>query len=116
MNFDFSKQKEKVLPIKENTQTSILRYDEVLYMECTGNLVSVFHTQNSLPISYTSPLISNETILGDFGFVRISDNKIVNMYHVKKLNSKKREIHMSNKCILEVSRRKWHKIAEFFKL
>lgn len=61
-------------------------------------------------------LICNETILGAFGFVRISANKIVNMYHVKKLNSKKREIHMSNKCILEVSRRKWLKIAEFFKL
>jgi DNA-binding LytR/AlgR family response regulator len=116
MNFDFSKQKEKVLLIKEKTQTSILRYDEILYMECTGNLVSVFHTQNSSPISYTSSLISNETILGDFGFVRISDSKIVNMYHAKKLHSKKREIHMSNESILEVSRRKWHKIAKFFKL
>ncbi|GAB1405349.1 hypothetical protein MASR1M74_25300 [Lentimicrobium sp.] len=115
MNFDFSKQKGKILPIKEKTQTSFLCYDEILYLECTGNLVFVFHTQNARHISYTSSLISNETILGDFGFVRISDNKIVNMYHVKKLNSIKREIHMSNGCVLEVSRRKWHKIAELFK-
>jgi len=114
MNYDFSKQKEKKLPIKEKTQTSLLLYDEILYLECTGNLVFVFNTQNETPFSYSNSLINIETELCDFGFLRINHNKKVNMYHVKKLYAKKHEILLSDESILTVSRRKWQKIKDFF--
>ena len=114
MDFDFSIQKEKKLPIKEKTQISLLRYDEILYFECTGNLVFVFNTQNATPFSYTKSLNSIEEELADSGFRRIYHNLVVNMYHVVNLNSKKHEITLSNSTILEISRRKWHIIKEFF--
>lgn len=114
MNFDFSKQKEKKLPIKEKTQTSLLRYDEILYLECTGNLVFVYHSQNEIPFSYSNSLINIEIELVQYGFLRINHNKLVNMYHVQNLNSKKHEIRLSTNHILTVSRRKWKNIREFF--
>jgi DNA-binding LytR/AlgR family response regulator len=114
MNFDFSKQKEKKLPIKEKAQTSLLRYDEILYLECTGNLVFVYHSQNESPFSYSNSLINIETELAQYGFLRINHNKLVNMYHVQNLNSNKHEIRISSSKILTVSRRKWQNIKEFF--
>ena len=116
MDFDFGKQKEKKLPIKEKTQTSLLRYDEILYLECTGNLVFVFHTQNAAPYSYTNSLVSIEAELAQFGFIRISHNRLVNMYHAQNLNSKKHQINIGSDHILTVSRRKWQKIKDFFSL
>ena len=116
MDFDFSKQKEKKLPIKEKTQTSLLRYDEILYLECTGNLVFVFHTKNTTPYSYTNSLVSIETELAQFGFLRISHNRLVNMYQAQNLNSKKHQISIGSDHILTVSRRKWQKIKDFFSL
>ena len=116
MDFDFSKQKEKKLPIKEKTQTSLLRYDEILYLECTGNLVFVFHTKNKTPYAYTNSLGSIEAELAQFGFIRISHNRLVNMYHAQNLNSKKHQINIGSDHILTVSRRKWQKIKDFFSL
>lgn len=114
MNFDFSKQKEKKLPIKEKTQTSLLRYDEILYLECTGNLVFVYHLKDGNPFSYSNSLTNLETELLGFGFLRISHNRVVNMYHVQNLNSKKHEISLGDNMKLDVSRRKWQNIKEFF--
>lgn len=114
MNFDFSKQEYNKLAIKEKTQTNIVRYDEITYLECNGNLVFVFHTKNRAPYSYSKPLIEIECELADFGFLRINHNKLVNMQHVLNLNSKKHEMTLANEITLSVSRRKWQKIKEFF--
>ena len=116
MDFDFSKQKEKKFPLKERTQTSLLCYAEVLYLECTGNLVFVFHTKNATPYSYANSLVSIEAELAQFGFLRISHNRLVNMYHAQNLNSKKHQISIGSDHILTVSRRKWQKIKDFFSL
>jgi len=56
MNFDFSKQRDKKLQIREKMQTSLIRYDEIIYLECTGNLVFVHHTKDENPISYSNSL------------------------------------------------------------
>jgi len=114
MNFDFRKQKEKILPIREKTQTSLLRYDEILYFECTGNLVFVFHIQTTTPFSYSNSLIDLEAELADSGFLRINHNQIANMYHVKQLIAKKHEVRLNDFRILSVSRRKWKNIKDFF--
>jgi len=68
MNFDFNKQKGKKLPIKEKTQTSLLNYDEILYLECTGHLVFVYHTRNNKPVFYTNSLVAIEEGLTNYGF------------------------------------------------
>ena len=114
MNFDFSKQKVMKFPIKEKTQTSLINYDEILYLECTGHLVFVYHTRNNKPVFYTNSLVAIEEGLTNYSFLRINHNIVVNMYHVYLLNSRKHEIHLRNDKILSVSRRKWKKIAEFF--
>lgn len=114
MNFDFSKQKINKLAIKEKTQTNILCYDEITYLECKGNLVFVFNTKNHKPYSFSKSLIEIESELADFGFKRINHNKLVNMKFVVNLNSKKHEIRLANEISLTVSRRKWQKINEFF--
>lgn len=114
MNFDFSKQKQNKLAIKEKTQTNIMGYDEITYLECTGNLVFVFHTKSRTPYCYSKSLIEIECELEGYGFLRINHNKVVNMQHVLNLNSKKHEIRLVNEVTLTVSRRKWQKIKEFF--
>lgn len=114
MKIDLNKQKEKKLAIKEKTQTSLLNYDEILYLECTGHLVLVYHTRNNKPVFYTNSLVAIEEALTNYGFLRINHNIVVNMYHVYLLNSRKHEIHLRNDKILSVSRRKWKIIAEFF--
>lgn len=114
MSFDFSTQKENKLPIREKTQTRLLRYDEILYLECTGNLVFVFNRQNATPFSYTNSINNIEEELAESGFIRTNHNAVVNMYYVVNLNSKKHEITLSDSTILTVSRRKWHIIKEFF--
>jgi DNA-binding LytR/AlgR family response regulator len=114
MNFDFSKQKHNILAIKEKTQTTMVRYDEITYVECNGSLVFVFHTKNHKPFSYSKSLLEIECELTDSGFRRINHNKVVNMQHVLNLNPKKHEITLTNEITLTVSRRKWPNIKEFF--
>jgi hypothetical protein len=53
MNFDFSKQKHNILAIKEKTQTTVVRYDEITHVECDGNLVFVFQTKNHKPLTFS---------------------------------------------------------------
>lgn len=113
MNFNFSQQKEMVFCIREKEQTSFLIYHEILWFECDGNVVKVFTTNDNTPVSYTNSLLSIEKRLSSFGFLRINHHKIINMAHVKNINSRKREITLSNKGIHPVSRRKWPKIKEF---
>jgi len=114
MNFDFSKQRDKKLSIREKMQTSLIRYDEIIYLECTGNLVFVHHTKDETPFSYSNSLALIEKELLEYGFMRINDNMLINMYHVQKLISKKHEILVGNNKILSISRRKWKKVKEFF--
>jgi DNA-binding LytR/AlgR family response regulator len=109
MNFDFSKQRDKKLAIKEKMQTSLIRYDEIVYLECTSNLVFVYHTKDEAPLSYSNSLAHIEKELLKYGFMRINDNMIINMYRVQKLISKKHEILVSNDKNLSISRRKWKK-------
>lgn len=114
MDLDFSKQKDKKLSVIEKTKTSFINYETITYLECDGNLVFVFHTHDKSPYSYTNSLIKLESELTECGFLRISHNKLVNMYHVMNLNSKKHEIQLSDGNILTVSRRKWQKIRNIF--
>src|SRR5450759_5220112 len=100
MDFDFSKQKDKKLLIKERTQLSIVRYDEITYLECDDKLVYVHHMKYDQAFCYTKSLSELECELNQFGFLRIHNNKVVNMQHVLSLNSKKREIRLSTLEIL----------------
>lgn len=114
MDFDFSKQKDKKLLIRERTQLSIVRYDEITYLECDDKLVYVHHMKYDQAFCYTKSLSELECELNQFGFLRIHNNKVVNMQHVLSLNSKKREIRLSTLEILTASRRKWQKVKSFF--
>jgi len=114
MSCDFTKQKEKTLLIKEKSLRHIVPYNEILWLECDGNIVTVFLVGDNTPVSYTNSLTDIEKCLGEFGFLRINHNKIVNMAHVKKMKSKTREIILGNDEVLTVSRRKWQIIKNFF--
>lgn len=114
MDFDFSKQKEKRLSVIEKTKTSLIKYETITYLECDCNIVYVFHTQDKSPYSYSNSLVKLESELTEFGFIRISHNRMVNMYHVMNFDSKKHEIKLSDGKYLTVSRRKWHKIRNMF--
>jgi DNA-binding LytR/AlgR family response regulator len=116
MKFDFSKQKEKKLAIKEKTQISFLNYDQILFFECSGSLVFIYHSQSVKPLTFCATLNDIETKLNCYGFLRINHNTIINMFHVKKMCTKKHEVHLSNEFILHVSTRKWHKVKCFVDL
>ena len=114
MRHDFSLQRDHKLPIKEKTITSFVGYNEIIFLQCSGNLVFVYHTLHQTPYSYSISLAELETTLTNFGFVRINHNVLINLHHVLHLNTKKRQLQLTNGNNLTVSRRKWQKIKEFF--
>ncbi len=116
MNFDFSIQKEKKLAIKEKTQISFLSYHQILFFQCSSTQVFIFHSQGVNPIIFCNTLKELEAKLSCYGFLRINHNTIINMFHVKKMCTKKHEVHLSNDFILHVSARKWHKVKCFIDL
>lgn len=114
MEYNYSRQKDNKLAIKEKTQINLVRYDEIIYLECYGNLIFVYHMTDKKPYSYTNSLAHLESELSEFGFLRIDHNKLINMSHVLNLNAKNHCVELTNDIILKVSRRKWRGCRNYF--
>lgn len=107
---NFSKQNDQTISIITKTKIHSVLLECILYIECDGTLIKVFHNESDKPYYCTNTLKKLEAELTEFGFIRIIHNRLVNMKHVASSNAKTHEVHMKNGLTLSISRRKWHKV------
>lgn len=107
---NFSKQNNQTISIITKTEIHSVLLEYIIYIECDGTLIKVFHAESDKPYYCTNTLKNLEAYLSEFGFVRTIHNRLVNMKHVAYCNAKNHEIHLKNGLTLPISRRKWHKV------
>ena len=107
---NFSKQNDQTISIVTKTEIHSVLLECILYIECDGTLIKVFHADSDKPYYCTNTLKKLEADLAEFGFIRIIHNCLVNMKHVACCKAKTHEIHLKNGLILPISRQKWHKM------
>lgn len=113
---NYSKQNGQTFNIITKTAIHNVYIGTILYFECNGTLIKVFHTGSEEPYCCTNTLKKLETEFAEFGFTRIIHNRLVNMKHVVFSDTKTHELHMKNGQILPISRRKWHKLKAFYNI
>jgi DNA-binding LytR/AlgR family response regulator len=107
---NFSKQNDQTISISTKTEIHNVLMASILYIECDGTLIKIFHTERDKPFYCINTLKKLESELSEFGFLRIIHNCLINMKHVTRINAKNHEIHMKNGLAFPISRRKWHKV------
>jgi DNA-binding LytR/AlgR family response regulator len=107
---NFAKQNDQTISFKSKAEIYNILLEHILYIECDGTLIRVFHSRSDKPYYFTNTLKKLEADLAKFGFIRIIHNCLVNMKHVDCCNARTHEIHLRNGIILPISRRKWHKV------
>jgi DNA-binding LytR/AlgR family response regulator len=110
---NYSNQNGQTISIITKTEIHIVLLECILYIECEGTLIKVFHTESDKPYYCTNTLKKLEADLTEFGFIRLIYNCLINMKHVDYSNAKNHEIHIRNGLTLPISRRKWHKLKAF---
>lgn len=110
---DFNKQTCQTITITTKTLIYYIPIGSILYFECDGTLIKVYHSESDKPYFYIHTLKNLESELSELGFLRICHNRLVNMKNVTGCNATLHCLHMNNGITLEISRRKWHKIKEF---
>jgi len=93
----------------------ILDADDILFLTGEDNYTS-FHFLKQKDMMVAKTLKEYETMLEQFGFMRIHKSTIVNLLHVKKvLKNEDMAVLMSNGTRLEVSRRRMPELLEWAK-
>jgi DNA-binding LytR/AlgR family response regulator len=111
----YSKQIGEVITLNTKTEIRNIPLDSILYFECDGSLIQVYHTENDTINYFIGTLKKLETEYADYGFLRISHNRLVNMRHMVCCRTKTHELNLKNKFFFKVSRRKWHLIKDLHK-
>jgi DNA-binding LytR/AlgR family response regulator len=105
---DYSNQRDKTLILREKGKMHQFYIEDIVYFECEG-YVSTIHTNNEeKPVSCSILLKEIEEKVYEYGFCRISRNRIVNLKFFKSyVSGKRRYFVTSNGIEMKVSRRKW---------
>lgn len=111
---DYSRQTQHFSIITKGEIRSI-PLENIFYFECDKSLIRVYHIENGTPYYFINSLKYIEEKLEEYGFLRISHNRLVNMKHVTYCNSTKRCLQIKNGITLNVSRRKWYKLRAYYK-
>ena len=113
MNKYFSIQKNNKIVFKTKGIKNFVEMDKITHLKCEGALTTVF-TNNNSDCVISKPLKQFERDLLNFGFIRANNNTIVNMMHVKKIQSSvNRKIYLTNDIEVKISRRKLYLFNEF---
>lgn len=96
----------KKLVLKEKDCITLLEMSEVIKLVCESYITTVFCKQNA-PISVSKLLKEFEEELTDYGFLRVSNNTIVNIRYIKTIiTTPQRELILTNNERVKISRRK----------
>ena len=103
-------QSSNYLLLKHNGETIKIKYNDIFYLEKIKNYVYV-HTGNQV-YSIKDTLTKYEEMLKPFSFIRCHAGYIVNLNYVNKIG--KKDIILSNNCIVPMSRNKEKLVKEEF--
>ena len=112
----YIRQTEKFLILNTKTEIRNIPIDNILYFECDGSLIRVYHSESDETNCFIGSLKNLETEYVKYGFLRISHNHLVNMKHMVCCKRKVHELNLKNKFFLKVTRRKWRLIKDFHNL
>ena len=114
MNFDFNKQRNKII-FTTGRKKEWINVGDILYITVDLTLSSVFVLQRDAPYYFVKQLTEFEKELKDYGFFRANGNTLVNGNFIKSIEKE------NNKYILKLqsdrkiylSRRQYSKIRKF---
>jgi len=112
---DYTSQKGKTIILKSARRVQQISIEDILYITCDSYLLSIFLIHQKEPEIVSQSLKEIERELTNFHFLRISRNGLINLKYFKSyyINGS-RKITMLNGDILQVSRRKWAAIKNYF--
>ena len=115
MEFDFSKQNDQKLKIKEKSQISFIEMSEILYLQCEGYLTTIYLV-NKTSVAIAKLLKDFEDELTQFGFLRVNHYTLINVRHINTLKiCKQQRVVFINDVEIKISRRKLHLLKELLK-
>ncbi len=113
MTKDFSLQKNNKIVLKTKGILNFIEMDKITHITCEGSLTTVYTINNS-DFVISKILKHFERELLNFAFLRANNNTIVNMMHVKEIQSSpKRSMLLTNNIEVKISRRKLYLFNEF---
>ena len=83
---------------------------DIIFIKCNDH-ISTIHLKNGKNEYVTRSISEFEKQLGDYGFIRIHRNTLINELYIIKIDKKKQFIHLAEKIMLKVARR----MLKFFK-
>jgi len=115
MTTNYNELQDKHLHLKEKKRIHQLIIGEIVYVECINHLVLVYLNNKTQPEHYSASLAFFENELSNSGFLRINNNRLINMKYVVEIIVKNHEVKLIDEQIFTVSRRKWHRVKDYFK-
>lgn len=115
MTTNYSELQDKHLRLIEKKRIHQLIIGEIVYVECVNHLVLVYLINKTQPEHYSISLSFIEYELSNSGFLRINHNRLINMKYVVEIIVKNHEVKLIDERIFTVSRRKWHRVKDYFK-
>lgn len=98
------------LTVKSGSELIRVRYSEILYVEKLSHNVIIYTTTGEM--SMRKPISETEELLKNYGFVRTHIGYIVNMEHIKQINSK--EVILANGRAVPISRQNVKPVKDEF--
>ena len=113
MNFDFNKQRNKII-FTTGRKTEWINVGDILYITIDLTLSYVFVQNRDTPYYFVKQLKEFEIELTDCGFLRANGNTLVNGNYVKSLEKEnnKHIIYLQNGKKIPLSRRQYSKIRK----
>jgi two-component system, LytTR family, response regulator len=111
---DSSSTKGQVVLVSELDGFSVVRWEEIVYCEAAKNY-TVFSFMDGRKIIASRPLGEYETLLAEFGFMRIHKSFIVNLAKVSRyIKGRGGEVTMVDRSILPVARERKQDFLDYF--
>ena len=109
-----NKAQEKALFIKSGPTIKRVLSNEILYVQCDGNVSHLFLLDGTELVCVRLLKLFDEELSGA-GFIRINHNILVNLAEVieiRYVSARKRQVVLQGGVVLDVSYRKWKAVKE----
>jgi len=115
MKFDYSKQSNYKLPVKEKSKISFIEISEILYLQCDGYLTTIYKIDMSR-IDVAKLLKDFEDELSKHGFLRANHCTLINTRHIHTLKiCKQQKVIYIKDVEIKISRRRFYLFKELLK-
>ena len=113
MEFDFSKQNDYKITVKEKSKISFIDINDILYLQCDGYLTTIYLVDKT-SIDVAKLLKQFESELAPFGFLRVNHHTLINLRYLNNLKiGKQRRVVFVKDIEITISRRKFYLLKEW---